>query len=320
MDAEFDSRCPICLDTWENAAYVMPCLHQFCFGCILRWAESKAECPLCKRGISSMVHSVRADDDFSEVVITPTAEPPVLVQQAGRAPGRPDARIPHRPAASRPRVGRPLPRAAVGGLQPYVWASLFRDHPEILEPVLPWLRRRLELLFGAERWETAVAEDLLLCSLRIFGLNEEALVRLLEHCLQGYTDLFVCWLVDFVVRRCSEEARRWLDPEDSRAAAGQEGRPAATLSPAASPGSAPISGLAPSGSPAGPAVDELPSTSAPALRGDPHEELGERAAGPSSASRGRDRLHGGSRRPPKRRAGSPQASSPPRKEPRDQRR
>uniref|UniRef100_A0A8C0C0U2 RING-type E3 ubiquitin transferase n=1 Tax=Buteo japonicus TaxID=224669 RepID=A0A8C0C0U2_9AVES len=50
-------RCPICLDSWEEASFVMPCLHQFCYACILRWAENKPECPLCKRRILSILHS-----------------------------------------------------------------------------------------------------------------------------------------------------------------------------------------------------------------------------------------------------------------------
>uniref|UniRef100_A0A8C0ANU9 RING-type E3 ubiquitin transferase n=1 Tax=Buteo japonicus TaxID=224669 RepID=A0A8C0ANU9_9AVES len=54
MAAELDNRCPICLDSWEEASYVMPCLHQFCYACILRWAESKPECPLCKRNVTSI--------------------------------------------------------------------------------------------------------------------------------------------------------------------------------------------------------------------------------------------------------------------------
>uniref|UniRef100_A0A803YLZ7 RING-type E3 ubiquitin transferase n=1 Tax=Meleagris gallopavo TaxID=9103 RepID=A0A803YLZ7_MELGA len=48
MATELDRRCPICLDTMDDASYVMPCLHQFCFGCIQRWAESRPTCPLCK--------------------------------------------------------------------------------------------------------------------------------------------------------------------------------------------------------------------------------------------------------------------------------
>uniref|UniRef100_A0A663MU07 RING-type E3 ubiquitin transferase n=1 Tax=Athene cunicularia TaxID=194338 RepID=A0A663MU07_ATHCN len=46
MATEPGSCCPICLDSWDDAAYVLPCLHQFCYRCILRWAETKPECPL----------------------------------------------------------------------------------------------------------------------------------------------------------------------------------------------------------------------------------------------------------------------------------
>uniref|UniRef100_A0A8C3BF88 RING-type E3 ubiquitin transferase n=1 Tax=Cairina moschata TaxID=8855 RepID=A0A8C3BF88_CAIMO len=48
MASALDERCPICLDTWSNAGYVLPCLHRFCFKCIHRWAERKPKCPLCK--------------------------------------------------------------------------------------------------------------------------------------------------------------------------------------------------------------------------------------------------------------------------------
>uniref|UniRef100_A0A669QN44 RING-type E3 ubiquitin transferase n=1 Tax=Phasianus colchicus TaxID=9054 RepID=A0A669QN44_PHACC len=52
MATELDRRCPICLDTMNDASHVMPCLHQFCFGCIQRWAESRPTCPLCKRRVN----------------------------------------------------------------------------------------------------------------------------------------------------------------------------------------------------------------------------------------------------------------------------
>uniref|UniRef100_A0A8C6JWM6 RING-type E3 ubiquitin transferase n=1 Tax=Melopsittacus undulatus TaxID=13146 RepID=A0A8C6JWM6_MELUD len=48
---EMEDCCPICLGNWEEVSYVMPCHHQFCYQCILQWAETKPECPLCKRGI-----------------------------------------------------------------------------------------------------------------------------------------------------------------------------------------------------------------------------------------------------------------------------
>uniref|UniRef100_A0A8C4TW87 RING-type E3 ubiquitin transferase n=1 Tax=Falco tinnunculus TaxID=100819 RepID=A0A8C4TW87_FALTI len=55
MAAELEERCPICLDSCKEPSFVMTCLHRFCYPCILRWAQSKPECPLCKRRVLSIV-------------------------------------------------------------------------------------------------------------------------------------------------------------------------------------------------------------------------------------------------------------------------
>uniref|UniRef100_A0A663ESU3 RING-type E3 ubiquitin transferase n=1 Tax=Aquila chrysaetos chrysaetos TaxID=223781 RepID=A0A663ESU3_AQUCH len=59
MATDREERCPICLDTWDDAACAMPCLHRFCFSCIRRWTDIKPECPLCKRRVTSIRHSRR---------------------------------------------------------------------------------------------------------------------------------------------------------------------------------------------------------------------------------------------------------------------
>ncbi|KAK4816352.1 hypothetical protein QYF61_015666 [Mycteria americana] len=329
MATELDDRCPICLDSWDNAAYVMPCLHQFCYGCILRWAESKPECPLCKRRVQSIVHSLWADDNFEEQVVTPSAASSVVGRQAGGAPGRPAA---HSPAATeQPPVGT-VPRAPLGGLQPRTWASLFRDHPALLQALLPWVRQELGLIFGNQPARAAIVEDLVMPLLVLFGLDEDLLVQLLGASLQNHAATFVRQLIDVAVQRYSGEARRLLGLEDGHAAGGREGSPAAAPGPAASRGGSPTPGPAPSGSPEGTNGDDLPSTSAAALRGgpgsppsapvpipgeqeEPQEEPEEVAARPSTSSRGRERSPGGPQRPAKRRAGSPEASSPTKKRP-----
>ncbi|XP_035169849.1 E3 ubiquitin-protein ligase Topors-like [Oxyura jamaicensis] len=71
-DASPDSKCPICLDRFDNVAYLDSCLHRFCFRCIQEWSKNKAECPLCKQPFLSIFHTVRAEDDFEEYILTPT--------------------------------------------------------------------------------------------------------------------------------------------------------------------------------------------------------------------------------------------------------
>ncbi|CAJ1048417.1 uncharacterized protein LOC117808944 [Xyrichtys novacula] len=66
-----DSKCPICLDRFNNLAYLDRCLHRFCFLCIQEWSHNKAECPLCKQPFTSILHSVRAEDDFKEYTLRP---------------------------------------------------------------------------------------------------------------------------------------------------------------------------------------------------------------------------------------------------------
>ncbi|XP_074063318.1 E3 ubiquitin-protein ligase Topors [Macrotis lagotis] len=64
-----DSKCPICLDKFDNEAYLDRCSHKFCFRCIQEWSKNKAECPLCKQPFQSIFHSVRAENDFEEYVL-----------------------------------------------------------------------------------------------------------------------------------------------------------------------------------------------------------------------------------------------------------
>uniref|UniRef100_UPI0037E709F9 E3 ubiquitin-protein ligase Topors-like n=1 Tax=Semicossyphus pulcher TaxID=241346 RepID=UPI0037E709F9 len=70
-EASPDSKCPICLDRFNNLAYLDRCLHRFCFPCIQEWSHNKAECPLCKQPFTSILHSVRAEDDFKEYTLRP---------------------------------------------------------------------------------------------------------------------------------------------------------------------------------------------------------------------------------------------------------
>ncbi|KAG2466851.1 topoisomerase I binding, arginine/serine-rich a [Polypterus senegalus] len=69
-DASPDSKCPICLDQFNNMAYLDQCQHRFCFRCIHEWSKNKAECPLCKQPFNKIFHSMKAKGDFQEFVLS----------------------------------------------------------------------------------------------------------------------------------------------------------------------------------------------------------------------------------------------------------
>jgi len=314
---------------------VMPCLHKFCYACIMRWAESTPKCPLCKRTVTSILHSVRADNNFAEHVISPPAAASTAVHPTRGDPSRPAAHHLHGPVASQPSAAGPVPRAPVGSIYPHDWARVFRQDPTLLHPLLPQLRQRLQQIFSNNCWEAM--QSLVLSSLHLFGLDEESLVQLLQRVLGRQTGSFVRWLIDAVVQQCGREARRRLGLGEARAAEEREGSPAAAPGPAASRGGSPAPGAAPSSSTDRSEAEELPSTSPAALTGgpgshtsaptaivaeaqDPQAEPGEAVPGPSSPGGGRERSPGVPRPAPKRRAGSHGDTAPPDKRPSRRRR
>lgn len=290
---------------------MLPCLHQFCYPCIVRWADSKPECPLCKGRVQSILHSVRADDDFREHVISPPAVPSVVVHLRGGAPGQAAAHSVHQRAAPHPPAARPLPAAPVGGFYAYVWASIFRLYPAVLHPLLPWLQEELGQRFE-DAQEAAAAQRLILSSLRYFGLDEEPLIQLLRASLGRRTRSFVHRLVESVVRRCSGEARRRMGLEDARAAEEQEGSPEAAPGPAASQDGSPAPSPALQGGPGSPPNAPVPTHGEQEELQDHQEEA---VPGPSAPSQGSQRSPGRPRRAPKRRADSPEDPSQPHKKP-----
>ncbi|XP_040525183.1 uncharacterized protein LOC121110526 [Gallus gallus] len=311
MEAALETRCPVCLENWDSVAYTMPCCHQFCFPCIHRWTSTRPQCPLCKQGVQSIIHTVRADNDYKELVLRPAA----VASTARRSPTGSWAAQPW-PA---------VPRHPVGSLSPATWASLFREHPSLLRPLRSWLRWKLRHILGAEEPQVNTVAYSVIWALLLVGLAEEILIEMLEPDLQGHTVTFVRHFITFTVQRCSRDAHRLLGLNIAPAAGTQE---ATASDPRAAPGEeAPAPGPAPSSSSASSNMDELPGRMGEELNGRPSrprsnpanvtmeqavscEEPEEPVAGPSGTSPPE-----GTRRAPKRKASNCQASASPKKRP-----
>ncbi|OXB71391.1 UNVERIFIED_CONTAM: hypothetical protein H355_010356 [Colinus virginianus] len=314
MEADLDTRCPICLDNWgDSAAYAMPCCHRFCLQCIQQWTSMKPQCPLCKRDVESIIHAVEADADYKELSLSPAAVPSVATWS---------------PAGPRPALLWPtLPMRPVGGLSPATWALLFREHPALLRHPRSWLRRMLRRMLGPEEPRTNMVANSVTSALRVVGLQEEILIQRLHLNLQGHAGNFVRHFITFTVRRCGRDAHRLLGLIVLHAAGAEE--PNSVSQPRDAPSEEPpVPGPATSSSRASPSRDETPRTAGEELHGrpscphsnpetatteqpaSPHEEPEEPVAGPSASS-----LPRRTRRAPKRKARDSQASPSPKKRP-----
>jgi len=397
--------CPICRDGRKDVAYAVPCCHQFCMGCILRWAKQNNSCPLC-RTVMSVIRVAEWDNDEElDFIISPPAQPVPACFQAGAALGhsshsnlpspslsplpsplpflplpeeQEDEAAPgysphsYSPSPSLSPLPSPLPFLplpeeqegeeeeqqdaqeadeehvadteeqwaeeaeeqqaeeadkeeaeeaddvpTVGGLLPEVWAALFRQHRQILDPVLPWLLQQLTVIFGAQWWPTLSTESIILNALCSFGLDSEALVQEVWPILEDRAEALIHGLISTVVCQCAEEAHRQLGLQDANVAREQQDSPVAAPSPAASPR------VTLSSRPASPNTQDLPSTPEAVLPGcpshcptayilrepeEPHEEMEQGIAAGPSAQASSSSVPGCSpaeaQRPPKRKADS----------------
>ncbi|XP_053859486.1 uncharacterized protein LOC128822028 isoform X1 [Vidua macroura] len=207
MATETDSCCPICLDSLKEISYIFPCLHQFCYTCILQWAQNTPKCPLCKRRILSILHSMETENDYMEHVIALSETPSVVVHQARGDPRQLDL---HFSGASQTWAAEGVPRHPVAGLQPREWMVLFRDHPCLLDTLMLWLRPRLRQIFRNNWMEADLVEVTVLDILTNHGIDEDQLVQMLGVSLQNNVAIFVQQLIRVAVRQCSREACRLL--------------------------------------------------------------------------------------------------------------
>ncbi|NXB59944.1 TOPRS ligase, partial [Struthidea cinerea] len=349
MARENDGNCLICQDTPKDVTSALPCHHQFCLGCILRWTQTNPSCPLCRTPIDTIRFSERGEQDYLLFAVVSPEESPDTSSHAGAAPILLDENSPHGPLVSpaSPPQGAlsPAEQGAtgpepVGGLLPEVWARLFRQRQHLLDPVRPWLHERLEGIFRDQWWLVQVAQSSILHNLCLHGLNVENLVLILQNCLGEHTALLIHGLIDVIVGQCSEESQRLLFFDTGREETDSLMPSASSSSKCSSSRSSSSQERISASVPAGFSVEEVAGTSEAALQGGPShcppvpipaerdqpQEEPEQAAvagpsaqgsiqSPSAPGQGMDQSHREPRRARKRRAPSPQDSPPPNKRP-----
>lgn len=236
--------CPICCEVPRDIAHALPCGHEFCLGCILRWLQGNRTCPLC-RGLISAVRFSEQEEDCLQCVIR---RPGQATSQAGNAAGSSDGLGTHSPVASPASAsqGTPSPAeqgaagpAAVGGILPELWAELFRRRWNLLDPVRSWLQQWLQKIYRERWWQVKTAESSILLALCIFGPDREVLMQRLQPGLRHYTSLLVRGVLRIIETQCSQEVRRLRGGHAAREEAESAG---ASSGPSASPGDAPTSG------------------------------------------------------------------------------
>ncbi|KAL2309365.1 hypothetical protein Nmel_005561 [Mimus melanotis] len=229
MGTEMGDNCAICQDTWDDMASALPCGHLFCRGCILQWAQTNPSCPLCRRAIETLRFSDDAGD-YLEIVITAPEQLPAAMSQAGRAPGGQDENNPHSPVLPHPSP-QETPARAVGGVLPEIWAQLFRQRRELLDPVRTWLNQSVEAIQRDEWWMARSTQSAILHALCVYGPDQEMMIQSLQDVLEEHTVPLVQDTIDIIVRHCSSEAQRLLR---SHAAADEDDSPEASSSSSSS--------------------------------------------------------------------------------------
>ncbi|NXO10702.1 TOPRS ligase, partial [Oriolus oriolus] len=349
MARENYGNCLICQDTPKDSASALPCHHQFCLGCVLRWTQTNPSCPFCRTPIETIRFSERGEQDYLLFAVVSPEESPEISSHTGAAPILLDENSLHGPLvspASSPQ-GTPSPPEQgaagpepVGGLLPEVWARLFQQRQHLLDPVRPWLRERLEGIFQDQWWLVQVAQSSILHDLCLHGLNVENLVLILQNCLGEHTAPLVHGLINVIVGQSSEEAQRLLlfdiGREETESLVASTSSSSMCSSSRSSRSRERISARVPAGfnmeEEAGISEAALqggsshrPPVPIPAEQDQPQEEpeqaavAGPSAQGsvcsPSAPGQGRDQSHREPRRARKRRAPSHWDSPPPSKRP-----
>lgn len=175
-----EDRCPVCLEDYEQKAFVDACFHAFCFTCIVQWSEVANSCPMCKMNFQSIIHDVKSNEDYKTYHLRPmtkSSAQEISINEARRfryrstiIPGeyRPSRahgnRSSRKPASEERRKTvyltclRALPfstddrRLRIRDIS----SSFLKRNPAAIHRLLPWLSRDIKVLLGEQHVEFVI--------------------------------------------------------------------------------------------------------------------------------------------------------------------
>ena len=56
-------KCPICSSDIENKCRNNGCGHEFCLQCLLRWTQTRIDCPVCRQTFTSIRHNFQSEEN-----------------------------------------------------------------------------------------------------------------------------------------------------------------------------------------------------------------------------------------------------------------
>jgi Ring finger domain len=137
--------CAICLQEFENKCRNNGCQHEFCFGCLHKWSEVTAKCPLCKQPFTSIVHNVQTNGQFDEYKVPKLkADSQSKNMTCAGTLSEVYRKLERKQVYERNLWVKPLPD--MNGRYRDTAPKFFRGNQDSMKRLVPWLRRELACL------------------------------------------------------------------------------------------------------------------------------------------------------------------------------
>ena len=94
-------------------------------------------------------------------------------------------------------------------------AKLFQNHCAVLKPVLFWMRRELQDIYRAKRWNSVTVQGAVISTVCLYGLDEVVFLQRLKLNHGHHVGPFMCQFMEVIMQCCSsQEAHRLIGQQN----------------------------------------------------------------------------------------------------------